>query len=118
MPDNSSTDGFVGRPLPWLLAFLAISATYLYTFPQANILYAGIVLLHAAAGVVTSILLIPAIYARLRKGSLLARAGWLLSAIGSILALILIKTGTARAEWRWLYLHIVFSVVGVGLLVA
>jgi Flp pilus assembly protein TadD len=117
MPDNSSTDGFVGRPLPWLLAFLAISATYLYTFPQANIFYAGIVLLHAAAGVVTSILLIPAIYARLRKGSLLARAGWLLIAIGSILGLILIKTGTARAEWRGLYFHIVFSLIGVGLVI-
>ncbi len=38
------------RILSWLIAFLAISAAYLYTFPQANILYAVVVLLHAAGG--------------------------------------------------------------------
>jgi Flp pilus assembly protein TadD len=117
MPDNSSTDGFVGRNLPWLLIFLASSAAYLYAFPQANIFYAGIVLLHTLAGVFTAILLIRGLYPRVRNGSVLARAGWLLIAIGSILGLILIKTGTARAEWRWLYLHILLSLVGVCLLI-
>jgi Flp pilus assembly protein TadD len=118
MPDNSSTHGFVGRALPPLLIFLALSAAYLYAFPQANIFYAGIVLLHTLAGVFTAILLIRALYPRVRNGSVLARAGWLLTAIGSILGLILIKTGTARAEWRWLYLHILLSLIGVGLLIA
>src|SRR6202035_3210199 len=69
-------------------------------------------------GVATAILLIRALYPRLRKGSALARTGWLLIATGSILGLILIKTGTARAEWRWLYLHILLSLIGVGLLIA
>jgi Flp pilus assembly protein TadD len=118
MPDNSSSHGFVGRALPWLLTFLAISAGYLYAFPQANIFYAGVVLLHTLAGVFTAILLIRALYPRLRNGSVIARVGWLLIATGSLLGLILIKTGTARAEWRWLYLHIVFSLIGVGLLIA
>ncbi|HZZ16744.1 MAG TPA: hypothetical protein VFE08_12355, partial [Candidatus Sulfotelmatobacter sp.] len=64
MPDNSSTDGFIGRSLPWLLTLLVISAAYLYAFPQANIFYAAIVLLHALAGVFTAILLIRALYPR------------------------------------------------------
>ena len=117
MPDNSSTHGFAGAALPPLLIFLAISAAYLYAFPQATIFYAGIVLLHTLAGVFTAILLIRALYPRVRNGSVLARAGWLLIAIGSILGLILIKTGTARAEWRWLYSHILLSLIGVGLLI-
>ncbi len=95
MPGKPSSEGFVGRALSWLLAFLVISAAYLYAFPQANIFYAGIVLLHTLAGVATAILLIRALYPRLRKGSALARTGWLLIATGSILGLILIKTGTA-----------------------
>ena len=39
-------------------------------------------------------------------------------ATGAILGIILIKTGTPRAEWNWLYLHIVISLAGVALLVA
>jgi Flp pilus assembly protein TadD len=118
MRDHSSLDGFVGRALPGLLAFLAISAAYLYTFPQANVFYAAVVLLHALAGLVTAILLIPALFRLLRKGSFLARAGWMLIAASAVLGLILIKTGTPRTEWRWLYLHIVLSVIGIGLLAA
>src|SRR5260370_550241 len=49
MRDDSSPDGFIGRILPGLLIFLALSAAYLYAFPQANIFYAGIVLAHALA---------------------------------------------------------------------
>src|SRR5712671_6289671 len=115
---SSSPDGFFGRILPWLLTFLVISAAYLYTFPQANIFYAGVVLLHALAGIVAAILLVPALFRLLRRGSFLARAGWMLIAAGAVLGLILIKTGTPRTEWRWLYLHIVLSFVGVGLLIS
>ena len=39
-------------------------------------------------------------------------------AAGAVLGLILIKTGTPRTEWKWLYFHIVISLVGVGLLLA
>jgi hypothetical protein len=80
--------------------------------------YAGVVLLHALAGVVTAILLIPAMIRLLREGNFLARAGWLLVSAGAVLGIILIKTGTPRTEWKWLYLHIVISLVGVGLLTA
>ncbi|MFZ1049827.1 MAG: hypothetical protein WAN41_04005, partial [Candidatus Sulfotelmatobacter sp.] len=97
---------------------LVISAAYLYTFPQPNIFYAVVVLLHALAGVIAAILLIPALFRLLRNGSFIARTGWLLIAAGAVLGLILIKTGTPRTEWKWLYLHILIALAGVGLLIA
>jgi Flp pilus assembly protein TadD len=118
MRENLPSRGFGGRALSWLLPFLVISAAYLYTFPQPNIFYAGVVLLHAAAGVVTAILLVLALVRLLREGSFLARVGWLLVAAGAVLGIVLIKTGTPRTEWKWLYLHIVISLLGVGLLIA
>ncbi|MGA9710892.1 MAG: multiheme c-type cytochrome, partial [Candidatus Sulfotelmatobacter sp.] len=108
----------MGRILSWLLPFLVISAAYLYAFPQPTIFYAVVVLLHALAGVVAAILLIPMLIRLLRTGNFLARSGWLLVAAGAVLGIILIKTGTPRAEWNWLYLHIAISLVGVALLIA
>src|SRR5229473_3113119 len=118
MRENLRSEDFVGRTLSWLLAFLAISAAYLYTFPQPTILYAGVVLAHTLGGVVAAILLALTLFRRLREGSLVARAGWLLVAAGAVFGIILIKTGTSRPEWKWLYLHITISLVGVGLLLA
>ena len=106
------------RLLSWLVALLAISAAYLYAFPQPNIPYAGVVLLHAAGGVLATILLIPLLLRLVSSGSIPVRAGWLLVAAGAVTGLILIKTGTPRSEWNKLYLHIVFSLAGIGLLVA
>jgi len=108
----------IERILRWLIAALVLSAAYLYTFPQANIFYAVIVLLHAAGGVLATLFLIPLLLRLVRSGSLSSRAGWLLIAVGAVLGLILIKTGTLRTEWNKLYLHILFSVAGVGLLLA
>ena len=118
MRENSPSHGLAGRALSWLLPFLVISAAYLYTFPQPNIFYASVVLLHALGGVVVTILLIPLLFRRLSNKSFVARAGWLLVAAGATLGLVVIKTGTPRTEWKWLYLHIVISLVGVGLLIA
>ena len=81
MTDTSRSNGFVGRVLSWLLPFLVISAAYLYTFPQPNIFYAGVVLLHALTGVIAAILLILALFRLLRNGSLFARVGWLLDGV-------------------------------------
>ena len=113
-----SSRGFVDRTLSWLVVFLAISAAYLYTFPQPNIFYAGVVLLHAAGGVLTAILLVAAFFRLLRTGSFSSRAGWLLIAAGAVLGVILLKTGTPRTEWNKLYWHILSSLAGVALLVA
>ena len=106
------------RILRWLIAALAVSAVYLYTFPQANIFYAVIVLLHAAGGVLAAILLIPLLLRLLRSGSLLSRFGWFLIAVGAVAGLVLIKTGTLRSEWNKLYVHIALSLAGVGFLLA
>ncbi|HLW85193.1 MAG TPA: tetratricopeptide repeat protein [Candidatus Sulfotelmatobacter sp.] len=108
----------MSRVLSGLMIFLVISAAYLYTFPQPNIFYAGVVLLHAVGGVIAAILLIPALFRMLRTGTLSARAGWLLVGAGAVLGIILIRTGTPRTEWRWLYLHILISLAGVGFLIA
>ena len=118
MRENSRPKGFVGRALSWLLPFLVISAAYLYAFPQPNIFYAVVVLLHALGGVAATILLVLFLLRSLQEASFVARAGWLLVAAGAVLGIILIKTGTSRPEWKWLYLHILISLVGVGLLIA
>ncbi len=118
MRDTPIPGAFIHRALVWLVCFLAISAAYLYTFPQPNVFYAGIVLLHAFAGVLTAILLVPAFIRLLRNGSFTSRAGWVLIATGAVLGLILIKTGTPRTEWNKLYFHILISLAGVGLLIA
>jgi len=101
-----------------LLAFLGISAIYLFAFPQANVFYAVIVLLHAATGVVASIWLATLLYRVLRQSSALSRIGWLLLAAGAVIGLVLVKIGTPRAEWNWLYAHIALSLIGLGILFA
>ena len=110
--------GLFDRTLSWLVLVLAVSAAYLYTFPQPNVFYAGVVLLHAVGGVLTAILLVPSFLRLLRTRSFSSRMGWLLIAAGAVLGLILLKTGTPRTEWNKLYWHIVISLAGVGLLVA
>jgi len=110
--------GIIARVLWWLVLFLAISAAYLFTFPQANVFYAVIVLLHAVGGAVAAVLLVPALVRLLRTASLASRAGWLLIAVGAVIGIVLIKTGTSRSDWNKLYAHIAISVAGLALLVA
>src|SRR5690349_23101201 len=94
------------RPLSYklllgLLLCLAASAAYLYPFPQPNVVYAGVVLLHTLAGVGLAVLLVPFLWRRLREQTLTAKAGWLLVAGGAAIGLGLIYTGTLRADWKW-----------------
>ncbi len=106
---------------PWLqglVFFLVASAIYLYAFPQANVFYAAIVLLHAAAGVVASIWLAVGLLRILKAGGFLNRAGWLLIGLGAVLGLMLLYTGTPRSEWRWMYAHLGLSFTGAALLLA
>src|ERR1700730_12846293 len=101
-----------------LLLFLVPSAAYLYTYPQPNIFYAIVVLLHALSGCIAVVILAVVLLRLLRTGTLVSRVGWLLVALGAVLGLALIKIGTSRPEWNWLYLHIVLSLAGVGFLLA
>jgi Flp pilus assembly protein TadD len=115
---SSSGSSKLNRVLAGLLIFLVASAAYLYTFPQPNVFYAVMVLLHALGGGIAAILLIAFLFRLLRGGTFISRLGWLLTVAGAVLGLILIKTGTPRTEWNWLYLHIVISLAGAGILFA
>ena len=98
--------------MPLLIGFLVVSAIYLYAFPQANVFYAGVVLCHVLAGVVASVYLLVLLFRFLRESSLLARFGWILIAASALVGLALIKLGTSRDEWNWLYLHIGLATIG------
>jgi tetratricopeptide (TPR) repeat protein len=106
------------RLLSGLLIFLFLSAVYLYTFPQPNVFYAGVVLLHALGGVVAAVLLLPWLLRLLRGGNFFSRLAWLGLTAGSLVGVVLIYTGTPRSEWNWLYLHIVLCLGAVGVLFA
>src|SRR5208283_603991 len=108
----------VGRVLSLLIAFLVVSAIYLYAFPQANVFYAGVVLLHAVAGVVASVLLLLWLARSWRQGEPLVRAGMLFLFLGAIPGLALIYTGALRAEWPLVYVHLALSFLGAGLIAA
>jgi len=84
------------------VAFLAASAVYLYAFPQPNVEYAGIVLLHAVGGVAAGIWVLVWLQRLLREGSWVFAGGWVLFLIGAGIGLWLIHTGTLRcAGQRW-----------------
>ena len=86
------------RALSWLLAFLFLSAVYLYAFPQTNVFYAVVVLLHVLVGLLLSLYLLVFLFRLLRDGSWMARLGWLLVAGSAGLGIVLIKIGALRAE--------------------
>src|SRR5438445_9706046 len=110
---TSKLRNFIGRrALPWLLTFLFLSAIYLYAFPQANVFYAAVVVCHVLVGIITSIYIAVVLFRVLRQSSLLARIGWILIATSAVLGLALIKLGTSRDEWNWLYLHIGLALIG------
>src|SRR5882724_4820791 len=105
----------MNRVLRLLIAFLVASAIYLYAFPQANVLYAGVVLLHAVAGVVASVWLLVWLARSWRKGEPLVRTGIIFLFLGAIPGLALIYTGALRTHWTLMYIHIAVSFLGAGL---
>src|SRR6202158_4165824 len=113
-----SSSGTSVRVLPMLIGFLVGSAIYLYAFPQANVFYAGVVLLHAIAGVVASVLLLLWLIRSWRQGSPLVRVGMFLLFLGAIPGLALIYTGALRTHWTLVYIHIGVSFLGAALIAA
>jgi Tfp pilus assembly protein PilF len=118
---NFSEDS-MNRFLSLLVGFLVLSAIYLYTFPQANVFYAGIVLLHAFVGVIVSVWLLVwilrfLIVAWRNQQSLLA-LGAALVFLGGLPGLVLLYTGALRSHWNLVYAHIFISFLGAGLMVA
>jgi tetratricopeptide (TPR) repeat protein len=114
----SSAGNSVGRILSPLIGFLVVSAIYLYAFPQANVFYAGVVLLHAVAGVVASVWLLLWLVRSWRQGELLVRIGFAILFLGAIPGLALIYTGALRTEWTLVYVHLGVSFLGAGLVAA
>ena len=110
---------FFGRPLlTRALVFLFLSAIYLYAFPQANVLYAGVVLAHALVGLIATIYLAVLLIGLLRRAPWMVRLGWLLIAASAVLGVVLIKVGALRADYNLLYTHIVLGLGGGGILFA
>src|SRR5689334_1248137 len=109
---------FGRRLLAPMLVFLFISAIYLYAFPQPNVVYAGVVLAHALVGLIAGIYLLVLLFGLLRRSTWMARLGWVLLLVSAGIGIALLKVGTPRSEWNWLYLHIVLALVASGLLFA
>jgi len=103
--------------LPFVL-FLAASAVYLYAYPTPTISYAAVDLLHVAAGVILTLLLLIFLVPLLRAQSHLSRLGFILLTAGAILGAILIKIGTPLRLKAWLLAHIALCVLGTLLLTA
>ena len=101
-----------------LLLLLAVSAVYLYGFPQTNVEYAGIVLLHALVGVLATLWVVASLRRLLGDGGWVFAAGWILFLVGAGLGLWLIHTGTLRSEWKVMYEHMLVSAIALGFLIA
>ena len=106
------------RLLRGLIYVLVASAAYLYPFPQANLIYPVVVVIHVLAGIVAVIAGVIVLPRLLIQGSIVRKAGWLLLALGTALGLLLIYTGTVHSEFKWLYAHIIFCVLGIGCLLS
>ena len=99
------------------IAALTASAVYLYAWPAANMFYAAVVLLHVRVGIgfcIGGLFLIP----YMLQKSPIAKLGALVLAIGAVLGLLLICTGTSRPHTKLLYEHILASALAVVLLSA
>jgi Flp pilus assembly protein TadD len=114
----SERNSTVQKLLFALVALLTVSAVYLYGFPQQNVTYAVIVLLHAVGGIFAVILILPLLKRLVRDGTWLSWAGWFLFLTGGGLGIWLIHTGTPRSEWNWMYAHMTVCVAAVGFLLA
>jgi tetratricopeptide (TPR) repeat protein len=115
---SSSMNSLSQRVLLALVVFLTASAVYLFGFPQTNVEYAGVVLLHAVGGVVATVWVIASLRRLLREGSWVFAIGWVLFLIGAGLGLWLMHTGTLRSEWNWMYAHMMVSAVAIAFLIA
>jgi len=97
---------------------LTASALLLYAYPSATISYGALVLFHTGCGIALAASLLPQLLRLLGCDTLLARAGWFLLAVGTVLGIALIFMGTPNHLKRWLYSHIFSCVLGVLCLAA
>lgn len=117
-PVSSSRLSWREKLLRGLIVLLAVSALYLYAFPQPNLVYPAVVLLHAFGGALATPLIAIGLWRWLREGNVVWKLGWIMLAAAAILGLVLLVKGTPHSEYRWLYAHIITSVIGIGCLLA
>jgi Tfp pilus assembly protein PilF len=98
------------------LAILFLTAAYVYAWPSASVPYFAAIIFHLFVGTAFLILLAIGLLPILRTGPAASRIGWILLAFGGGLGIVLIFTGTRRAEWPLLYVHIGSCVAGGALL--
>lgn len=115
MPGSNSS---IPKVLRGLLFVLVASAAYLYPFPQANLVYPVVVVIHTLGGILATIIGVISLSRALRLGGPIWKIGCLLLLAGAALGLLLLYTGTAHSEFKWLYAHIIASVIGIGFLSA
>ncbi|HEV2618246.1 MAG TPA: tetratricopeptide repeat protein [Candidatus Acidoferrales bacterium] len=101
-----------------LVVILSLTALYDYAWPTPTIHYYVSVVLHLVAGIALLFLLLFLFRSIWRNSTLLARAGWSSLALGGAVGVVLIFTGTPRADFPILYVHIALCIVGVALLFA
>jgi Flp pilus assembly protein TadD len=101
-----------------LLAVLFLTATYVFAWPSANLLYFGAIILHLLTGVALLVALVFTLRTILRRSAALSQAGWILLLVGGMLGAALVFTGTRRNEWPLLYGHIGLCVAGGTFLAA
>ena len=108
----------MNRVLRLLIAFLVVSAIYLYAFPQANVFYAGVVLLHAVGGVIAAAWLLLWLIRLWRRAEPMLRAAMSFLLLGAIPGIALIYIGALRAHWNLVYIHIALSFLGAAFIAA
>src|SRR6266704_1638558 len=114
----ASTTDIKTRLLGALVAALVFSAVYLYAFPAPTIAYAGIVLLHVVLGVAALVVIAFLLIRGVTPPTRSARLGWGLFSVAGTVGVGLIFLGTARPQWKWLYLHVILSLAAVVVLAA
>src|SRR5882672_4457767 len=107
-----------GPKLSLLVVALFVSAAYLYAFPQANLIYPAVVLLHAFGGVVAMLFLLPWLLRNFRRQSGSARLAWWALLAGGVPGMALLKIGTRHSNYQWLYWHMSVSVLAGALLLS
>ncbi|MBI3664240.1 MAG: tetratricopeptide repeat protein [Acidobacteria bacterium] len=104
-----------GRVLSFVLL---LTGVFLYGLPLANVPYAGVELLHLAAGLALAIWMLGWLPRLFRGQTPVMRAGWLLLVAGAVSGIALLFTGAARPYFPLLYAHIGICALGFLVLVA
>src|SRR6202041_521424 len=100
------------------LAILFLTAAYVYAWPSANVPYFAAILIHLITGIAFLVLLTIGLLPILLTSPVVSRIGWILLAFGGVLGIVLVFTGTRRAEWPLLYVHIGACVAGGAMLLS